>query len=81
MLTDVKVEIKAQYRLDDDNETFCTNDDSESYYECYARCRLEMIKEMCNCSALSIQVDTEVENGTDDNGPEPECDYTRCDVQ
>ncbi|TMS39213.1 hypothetical protein L596_005776 [Steinernema carpocapsae] len=80
---DVTVEVRALYTMlpNNDEGTACKNveEGQDTEFDCRSRCRMEMIRDICNCTppTLSYLVDKEVFEKY------PLCNYTMCapDVQ
>lgn len=81
MMHETTVEVKASYDLlpNDDEGTACRDqeDGQESEFDCHARCRMEFIASLCNCTAptLSYLVDEATLK------MRPMCDYTTCKIK
>uniref|UniRef100_A0A915E437 Amiloride-sensitive sodium channel n=1 Tax=Ditylenchus dipsaci TaxID=166011 RepID=A0A915E437_9BILA len=75
---EVRVDVRASYVMLPNNEkpTACRNYDQgdESEFDCRSRCRMEMIRQMCQCTGLTLQYLTT----TDDLEQNPLCDYEKC---
>lgn len=77
---EVYVEVRAYYEMLENNEvgTAChaleNNEDDE--FDCRSRCRLEMIREMCSCTAYSLSYLADDKSLNE----YPLCDYTRCTI-
>ncbi|WKY09809.1 hypothetical protein Q1695_002288 [Nippostrongylus brasiliensis] len=76
---EVSVEVRALYQMleNDDPGTICRDveEGEDSEFDCRSRCRMEMIREMCSCTALSLSY-----LAKDDLDKFPLCDYTKCEV-
>uniref|UniRef100_A0A7E4W5G7 Amiloride-sensitive sodium channel n=1 Tax=Panagrellus redivivus TaxID=6233 RepID=A0A7E4W5G7_PANRE len=79
MVHEVNVEVRATYIMleNDDVGTACNEieDDEDSEFDCRSRCRMNMIKEMCNCVAPTLQY-----LRGDDEEDLPICDYEKCTI-
>ncbi|KAH7730932.1 Protein DEL-6 a [Aphelenchoides avenae] len=83
MMHEVTVEVRAQYTMLENDEagTACRtfDDEDENEFDCRSRCRMEMIRQMCKCTAPTLahlSSDDQLETF-------PICDYEKCklDVQ
>lgn len=84
MRHEVSVEVRARYVMleNDDEGTACreVEDGEDNEFDCRSRCRMKMIREICNCTAATlsylVKEDDEIEKF-------PVCDYEKCvvDVQ
>lgn len=81
MVHEVIVEVKAKYIMLENTEpgTACNDPepDEDSEFDCRSRCRMEMIREICNCTALTLSYLETKENLLQ----YPLCDYTQCIVE
>ena len=80
---EVTVDIRAHYTMleNDDKATACRNyddvDDAEvNEFDCRSRCRMEMIRQMCRCTPLTLEYLSDV----NDLERYPVCDYAKCEV-
>ncbi|TKR70040.1 hypothetical protein L596_022110 [Steinernema carpocapsae] len=83
MRHEVSVEVRARYIMleNDDEGTACreVEEDEDNEFDCRSRCRMIMIRDVCNCTAATLSYlvdDDELEKF-------PICDYESCvvDVQ
>uniref|UniRef100_A0A1I7XKV3 PDZ domain-containing protein n=1 Tax=Heterorhabditis bacteriophora TaxID=37862 RepID=A0A1I7XKV3_HETBA len=76
---EVSVEVRALYQMLENNEPGKACRDVEqgedSEFDCRSRCRMEMIRDMCKCTALSLSY-----LAKNDLDKFPLCDYTTCEV-
>ncbi|KJH45505.1 Amiloride-sensitive sodium channel [Dictyocaulus viviparus] len=76
---EISVEVRALYQMLENDEpgTACRNieDDVDSEFDCRSRCRMDMIREMCKCTPLSLSY-----LARDDLDQFPLCDYTKCEI-
>ncbi|CAJ0590278.1 unnamed protein product [Cylicocyclus nassatus] len=76
---EVTVEVRAHYQMLENDEPgkACRDveDNEDSEFDCRSRCRMEMIRDMCKCTALSLSY-----LAKDDLDKFPLCDYTNCEV-
>ncbi|EPB75392.1 Amiloride-sensitive sodium channel [Ancylostoma ceylanicum] len=79
MRHEVSVEVRALYQMLENDEPgkACRNveEGEDSEFDCRSRCRMEMIRDMCKCTALSLSY-----LAKDDLDKFPLCDYTKCEV-
>lgn len=79
MVHEVTVEVRATYIMLENNEkgTSCNDlgEGEDTEFDCRSRCRLEMIKEMCDCIAPTLGYLTDKDEKT------PICDYTKCEIE
>lgn len=79
MVHEVTVEVRATYIMLENNEkgTACNDlgEDEDTEFDCRSRCRLEMIKEMCNCIAPTLGYLIHEDEDL------PICDYTKCEIE
>lgn len=58
MIHEITVDVRARYKMLENTEpgTACTNNNliEDNEYDCYLRCRLELIVDMCNCTAPTL---------------------------
>ncbi|KAJ1363742.1 hypothetical protein KIN20_023667 [Parelaphostrongylus tenuis] len=77
---EVLVEVRALYQMLENDEpgTSCRNveDGEDNEFDCKSRCRMNMIREMCKCTPLSLSYLAD----DDDLDKYPLCDYTKCDI-
>ncbi|XGW01769.1 hypothetical protein V3C99_014123 [Haemonchus contortus] len=75
---EVTVEVRALYQMLENDEpgTACRDveDGEDSEFDCRSRCRMQMIRDMCHCTPLSLSY------LVDDLDKFPLCDYTKCEV-
>uniref|UniRef100_A0A914DS04 Uncharacterized protein n=1 Tax=Acrobeloides nanus TaxID=290746 RepID=A0A914DS04_9BILA len=78
MMHEVKVEIRARYQMLENNDdgTACRNNEGSinSEFNCRSRCRMELLREVCRCTALSLSYlvnERELDKY-------PLCDYETC---
>uniref|UniRef100_A0A7E4VY83 EF-hand domain-containing protein n=1 Tax=Panagrellus redivivus TaxID=6233 RepID=A0A7E4VY83_PANRE len=83
MVHEVTVEVRAQYVMLENNATGTACNSAkpgqDTEFDCRSRCRMEMLRQLCNCTALTLSylaTPKELETW-------PLCDYTQCvvDVQ
>ncbi|VDM95013.1 unnamed protein product [Thelazia callipaeda] len=76
---EVFISVRIYYEMiENDNEgTACRDidDSQENEFECHSRCRLQMIREMCNCTAHSLSY---LVNDDMEYNQNPLCNYTKC---
>uniref|UniRef100_A0A158PA12 Amiloride-sensitive sodium channel n=1 Tax=Angiostrongylus cantonensis TaxID=6313 RepID=A0A158PA12_ANGCA len=76
---EVSVEIRALYQMLENDEpgTSCRDveDGEDTEFDCRSRCRMNMIREMCSCTPLSLSY-----LANDDLDEYPLCDYTQCEI-
>lgn len=81
MVHETTVEVKARYKMlpNDEQGTACREKENgqDSEFDCHARCRMEFIKNICNCIAptLSYLLD---ENELKKMSI---CDYSTCKIE
>ncbi|RCN35317.1 hypothetical protein ANCCAN_18814 [Ancylostoma caninum] len=79
MRHEVSVEVRALYQMLENDEPgkACRDveEGEDSEFDCRSRCRMEMIRDMCKCTALSLSY-----LAKDDLDKFPLCDYTKCEV-
>uniref|UniRef100_A0AC35TVA4 Amiloride-sensitive sodium channel n=1 Tax=Rhabditophanes sp. KR3021 TaxID=114890 RepID=A0AC35TVA4_9BILA len=77
---EVTVEIRARYKMleNDDEGTACRDVEAgeDNEFNCRSRCRMEMIKKACNCTAATLSYLVKEE----DLATFPVCDYSKCEV-
>jgi hypothetical protein len=77
MVHEVTVEVRATYIMLENNEkgTACNDlgEGEDTEFDCRSRCRLEMIKEMCDCLAPTLSYLQNDKNAKI-------CDYTKCEI-
>lgn len=77
---EVAVEVKALYEMleNNDNGTICReqkeNEDNE--FDCKSRCRMEMIREWCQCTPLTLSY--LIKDPKRELQKYPLCDYSTC---
>ncbi|KAI6228745.1 Amiloride-sensitive sodium channel subunit beta [Aphelenchoides fujianensis] len=82
---EVVVEVRAKYEMleNDDNGTICREqkDGEDSEFDCLSRCRMEMLREWCKCTPLTLSY--LMREPEEELKKHPLCDYTQCilDVQ
>ena len=81
MIHEVTVEVRARYVMleNDDAGTACNylEDGEDTEFDCRSRCRMKMIREMCNCTALTLSYlvpKAELEAS-------PLCEYSQCVIE
>jgi hypothetical protein len=77
---EVTVEVRAQYTMLENDEagTACRvfDDEDENEFDCRSRCRMEMIRQMCNCTPATLAY-----LSSDDNlDTFPICSYEKCNL-
>ncbi|KAK6753235.1 hypothetical protein RB195_012683 [Necator americanus] len=76
---EVSVEVRALYQMLENDEPgkACRDveEGEDSEFDCRSRCRMEMIRDMCKCTPLSLSY-----LANDDLDKFPLCDYTKCEV-
>lgn len=81
MVHEVTVEVKAQYVMleNDEDGTACNTVDAGELteFDCRSKCRMEMIRRACNCTALTLSYLA----SKDELHQYPLCDYTKCFVE
>ncbi|KAE9548837.1 hypothetical protein FO519_007956 [Halicephalobus sp. NKZ332] len=83
MVHEVTVEVKAKYVMLENSESGTACNDiqpgKDNEFDCRSRCRMNMIREVCNCTALTLSYLETKENLL----KYPLCDYSQCvvDVQ
>jgi hypothetical protein len=77
----VHVEIKALYEIleNNDNGTICREDNKDNEFDCKSRCRLNMLRDLCKCTPLTLSY--LVKRGDEEFKKFPLCDYTKCDLK
>lgn len=80
MRHEITIQLKAQYNFVENTAdgSHCkhmrTGDDSE--FDCYSRCRMLMVRKLCNCTAGSLEYLV----SQNDLKNYPICDYEKCDI-
>ncbi|CAD5221369.1 unnamed protein product [Bursaphelenchus okinawaensis] len=81
---DVTVEVKNKYDMleNDEPRTACRDfsDDDDDEFSCRSRCRMELIRQLCQCTSITTQYLVEDEKELENY---PLCNYSKCviDVQ
>ncbi|CAD6193473.1 unnamed protein product [Caenorhabditis auriculariae] len=79
---ELTVEVESYYQMLENDEpgTACqeVEEDEDTEFDCRSRCRMQMIRDICNCTGHSLSY-----LANNDLGKYPLCDYTQCvlDVQ
>lgn len=80
MSHEVTVDVRATYIMLENNEpgTACNSlgEGEDTEFDCRSRCRLEMIKQMCDCIAPTLSYLKQA-----DDEKYPICDYEKCEVE
>ncbi|KAI6236809.1 Amiloride-sensitive sodium channel subunit beta [Aphelenchoides besseyi] len=82
---EVVVEVRAKYEMleNDDNGTHCREqkEDQDNEFDCLSRCRMDMLREWCKCTPLTLGY--LMRNPEEELKAHPHCDYEKCilDVQ
>lgn len=81
MMHETTVEVKARYKIlpNTNQGTACKNieADEDSEFDCYARCRMTFIQEICNCTPPTLSyliTEKKLEEM-------PLCDYSQCNIE
>ncbi|VDN07710.1 unnamed protein product [Thelazia callipaeda] len=78
---EVTVEVRARYVMleNDENGTSCRNAEKkgEGLFDCRSRCRMEMIRDMCNCTPPTLSY---LVVNTNEYEKYPICDYEKCEI-
>lgn len=81
MAHEVTVEVRARYQMleNDEEGTACRDveEGEDNEFDCRSRCRMKMIREICNCTAPTISYLVSEE----ELQQYPICDYTQCEVE
>jgi hypothetical protein len=81
MRHEVTLDVKAHYKMvpKDDDSMRCKEmeDSDDTEFECYSRCRMEMIRNICKCTAATI---SSLVKDAAELEKYPICDYTKCDI-
>jgi hypothetical protein len=82
MRHEVTVEVRAQYKMvsKDDDTMRCkeTEDGDDTEFECFSKCRMALIRNVCNCTAATISY---LVKDDEELKKYPICDYTQCDIR
>lgn len=75
------MEVRARYQMleNDEEGTACRDveEGEDNEFDCRSRCRMKMIREICNCTAPTISYLVSEE----ELQQYPICDYTQCEVE
>uniref|UniRef100_A0A9J2PU91 Amiloride-sensitive sodium channel n=1 Tax=Ascaris lumbricoides TaxID=6252 RepID=A0A9J2PU91_ASCLU len=81
MRHEVTVEVRARYVMleNDDNGTACRNveEGEDTEFDCRLRCRMKMIRSLCNCTAVTLSY---LVKSDDEFIDFPLCDYEKCEL-
>src|ERR1700722_20346213 len=81
MRHEVTLDVKAHYKMvpkDDIMRCKEMEDSDDTEFECYSRCRMEMIRNVCKCTAATI---SSLVKDAAELEKYPICDYTKCDIR
>lgn len=77
------VEVKALYEMleNNDNGTICREqkEGEDNEFDCKSRCRLQMLREWCHCTPLTLSY--LMKNPEKEIKTFPLCDYTKCHLE